>query len=86
VSLYIIQADDDTNYQDGDDSVAPPESALIGVFPVRAVSTQQRICLPPIVLPPCLFKFLIINKGGQAFTNTDNENILKMRTFNNEIQ
>jgi hypothetical protein len=86
VELYLIQPVDGMNYQDGDDSVAPPASALVGVFPLRAVNTQQRLALRGLLLPAGKFKPLVINKGGQAFTNTDNENVLKLRTFNDEFQ
>lgn len=86
IELYLQYAFDGTNYADGDDSVAPSGVAFVGAWPVRAVATQQR--LPPLMVPILPFKFkpLIINKGGQAFTNTDNENVLKVRTFNEEAQ
>src|SRR5262245_30925039 len=61
VELYFILAVDGTNYQDGDDTVAPPLSSFVGVFEVRAVTTQQRIALREIVLPPNKFKALIKN-------------------------
>jgi len=86
VELYFVQSVDGTNYADGDDSVAPAASALVGTFPLRAVSTQQRLALRGIELPPTKFKPLVINRGGQAFTNTDNENVLSYRPYNPEIQ
>lgn len=86
VELYLIPSADGTNYSDGSDSVAPPASTLAGVFPVLAVTTQQRLTLWGLVLPPLKFKFLIINKTGQAFTNTDDENILKFGAYNDEVQ
>jgi len=84
--LYLLQAVDGSTYQDGDDSVAPPASALAGVFPLRAVSTAQRVALRGVLLPATRFKPLLINKGGQAFTNVDNDNLLKMRSYNDEVQ
>lgn len=86
VALYIVEAVDGTTYQDGDDTVAPPVTALVGTFPVRAVTTQQNIALRNILLPPFKWKPLIVNKGGQAFTNTDAENLLTYRAYNQEIQ
>jgi hypothetical protein len=85
VSLYFIQALDGTNYADGDDSVAPPQTAWAGVFPLRAVTTQQRIVLRHVLLPNTKFKPLLINKSGYAMTNTDNENILSIRQYSEEI-
>jgi hypothetical protein len=37
-------------------------------------------------LPPFNFKPLVINKSGQAMSNTDSENILSYRPYNEEIQ
>lgn len=84
--LYFIQAVNGTNYQDGDDSVAPPVTAYVGSFPVRAVTTQQRVALRGLLLPATLFKPLLINNSGQSMTNTDDENILSYRPYNDEIQ
>jgi len=86
VELYHIPAIDGTNYGDGDDSVAPPRSCWVGNFPVRAVTTQQRVPLPKVQQPATKFKPLVINKSGFAMTNTDNENILSFRAYEPEIQ
>lgn len=84
--LYLVQAVDSTNYADGSDSVAPAITTLVGTFPVRAVTTQQRVALRHVLLPNTKFKPIIINQSGQAMTNTDNENILSIRTYNEELQ
>ena len=84
VDLYLVPAIDGTNYADGSDSVDPPASCYVGSFDVGAVATQQRRPLLMIPLPNVIFKPLIINLAGQAFTNTDNENILSYRTFTPE--
>lgn len=81
IALYLIPAIDGTNYTDGDDSVAPPPSTWIGNFPVRAVTTQQRVSLRGSLLPPGKFKPLAINKSGQSMTNTDDENVLSYRPY-----
>lgn len=86
VELYLILTSDGSHYSDGDDSVAPPTSALVGFFPVRAVDTQQRITLWGIILPPVKFKPLVINKTGQSLTNTDDENLLRFGAYNDEVQ
>ena len=86
VELYLIPAADGTNYSDGDDSTAPPSNCLAGVFPLRAVATQQRLTLWGVILPPVKFKPLLINRGGQAFTNTDDENQLRFGAYNDEVQ
>lgn len=79
--VYFVPAVDGTNYGDGDDSVAPPLTYLVAQFPVRAVTTAQRVAYPRLVLPATLFKPLLINKSGVAMTNTDNENVLSYRAY-----
>jgi len=86
VALYLLQAIDGSNYADGDDSVAPAATALVGTFIVRAVTTQQRIAVRGVTLPATKWKPLAVNKSGQAMTNTDNENILRYRSYDPEIQ
>jgi hypothetical protein len=81
VAMYIIPTVDGTNYSDGDDSVAPPATMWVGNFPVRAVTSAQRVALRGVLLPPGKFKVLAINKSGQAMTNVDNENILSYRPY-----
>lgn len=75
VDVWIITALDGTNYEDGADAVFPAR-APDGYFFLRAVDTAQRIEMPLIAVPPCKFKVLVRNSGGQAFTNTDAENLL----------
>lgn len=86
VALYLIQAIDGSAYADGDDSVAPPATSFVGNFPVRAVTTQQRVALRGVSLPATKWKPLAINKSGQAMTNTNDENILRYRAYNPEVQ
>jgi hypothetical protein len=77
VDLYLLRAADGTNFSDGSSSVAPPNSAFVGAFEIRAVTSAQRIVLPDIVLPPGLWKALIVNSAGQAMAASGNT--LKMR-------
>lgn len=86
VALYLIQSVDGTNYADGTDSVAPPATALVGTFPVRAVTDAQRVALRHVLLPPTKFKPLVVNKSGQAMTDVNDENVLSYRPYNEEIQ
>lgn len=80
VKVWLIESLDGTNYEDGDDSVTPARPPD-GYFFLRAVATAQRIALRGMVLPPTKFKPLIRNEGGQAFTGTDAENVLRIRTY-----
>lgn len=86
VELYAIQdVKGDGSYQDGDDTVVPPLTARIGTFPIRAVSTQQRVALRGVIVPATKWKPLIINSASTAFTNTDNENVLSYRVYTPEL-
>lgn len=82
-SLYAIPALDGTNYSDGDASIQPPETMLVGVFPVRAVTSAQRVHLRAIALPPTNFKLVLRNESGQAMTASGHT--LKYRTYNEEV-
>lgn len=86
VEVYFVPAVDNTQFADGDDSVAPGSIIRAASFPLRAVTTQQWLAECFVMLPPFDFKPLVINKSGQAMTNTDNENILSYRTYNEEVQ
>lgn len=81
VELYLLRAADGTNYEDGSASVAPNPGSRVGSFPVRAVTTAQRIVLRDVPLPPGLYKALILNDAtGQAFAASGNT--LKVRPHN----
>lgn len=74
VDMYIIPAPDGTNYDDavtGASGVAPGTS-YAGGFPLRAVTTAQKVPLGlgirgRVELPPTKFKVFIVNRSGQAF-------------------
>lgn len=85
VAVYFVLAQDGTNYEDGGTSVTPAKAPAM-IFPVRAVNTQQIIVIPHALFPPSKFKPLLINSGGQAFTNTNDENQLHYRAYSDEIQ
>lgn len=64
--LYIVYSLDGTNYEDGGGAVAPPATRWVGNFPLRAVTTAQKISLPGIRLSPLKFKAVLVNSSGQA--------------------
>lgn len=73
VDAYLIPAPDGTNYDDAitGASGSAPISTFVGGFPLRAVTTAQKVPLgvglTVISLPPTKFKLFILNKSGQAF-------------------
>lgn len=73
VDLYIIPAPDGTNYDDAvtGASGSAPITTYAGGFPLRAVTTAQKVPLglglTLINLPPTKFKVFALNKSGQAF-------------------
>lgn len=74
VDLYIIPAPDGTNYDDATAgaSGAAPATCYAGGFPLRAVTSAQKVPLGlglagGIPLPPCKFKIFLLNKSGVAF-------------------
>ena len=84
--LWFIRSIDGTTFTDGDPSVMPARVAD-HIINVRTVATQQRVAVPGLVeLPAGKFKVLLQNNTGQALTNTDGENVLRMVVVNDEIQ
>jgi hypothetical protein len=76
VSLWFLGTQDGTNYEDGDTAITPGRIPDV-IFPVRAVTTAQRI-LRRVFLPWGVFKSLVKNDGtGQAMAATGNT--LKVR-------
>jgi hypothetical protein len=72
VELYLVESVDGTNYGDGGSGVAPPATTLVGVFPLRAVTTAQRIMVRGVMIPPLNFKYVAVNKAGQATAASGN--------------
>lgn len=73
VDLYLIPAPDATNYDDAvtGASGSAPITTYVGGFPLRAVTTAQKVPLglglTLVNLPPTKFKAFLLNKSGQAF-------------------
>lgn len=76
ISVWLLGSQDGTNYEDGDSSTTPARLPDC-VFPLRAVTTAQRI-VRRVWLPWGLMKALVKNDGtGQAFASSGNT--LKIR-------
>lgn len=71
VSVWFLARPDGTNFEDGSSSVTParlPDA----VFPLRAVTTAQRV-VRRVALPWGVFTALLKNDGsGQAFASSGN--------------
>jgi len=71
VVVWLLRAPDGTNFEDGGTSVTPirgPDA----VFPLRAVTTAQRI-VRRVVIPPGTFQALLKNDGtGQTMAASGN--------------
>ena len=72
IELYLIEALDGTNYEDGDASIDPPATNLVGVFNMRSSTLAQRHTLRQIPIPPLKHKFVVINKTGQTLASSGN--------------
>lgn len=71
VSLWFLQTQDGANYEDGSNSITPARLPDC-VFPLRAVTTAQRI-IRRVILSQGKFTPLIKNDGtGQAMAATAN--------------
>jgi hypothetical protein len=74
--VWLLREIDGTNYEDGSSTVTPSRNPDL-VFPLRAVTTAQRIVVTGD-LPPGSFVALLRNDGtGQAMASSGNT--LKLR-------
>lgn len=81
IVVWFLATQDGTNYEDGSSSVTPGRGPDV-VFPVRAVTTAQRI-IKRTMLPWGIFKALLRNDGtGQTFAASGNT--LKIRPVTRE--
>jgi len=76
VELYLLSAINNTNFEDGSVSINPSPSSLVGVFNIMPSSSSQRQTLKQITIPPCKYKYLLINKTGVDMP--PNNNTLKI--------
>lgn len=74
IELYLVQqilAGGGT-YENGDASIDPPASNLVGVFNIRASTAAQVHILRQIPIPPDKYKYVVINKTGGALASSGN--------------
>lgn len=84
-AVWLLRNVDGTNYEDGSDSVTPARAPDL-VFPLRAVTTGQRIILP-VTIPPGSWKALLKNDGtGQAMAASGNTLKLRPLTYQHTEQ
>lgn len=62
ITVWLLRIADSTNYEDGGSAVTPARLPDI-TFPLRAVSTAQRVIRSDVRVPAGLFKPLIRNDG-----------------------
>lgn len=78
VLVWFLREVDGTNFEDGSASITPLRAPDV-YFPLRDVTTAQRIIMD-IVLPPGNFKPLVKNNGtGQSMAASGNT--LKIRPY-----
>lgn len=83
MSLWLLESLDGTNYEDGTDGNTTPATNPDVVFPVRAVTTQQRVNRKAL-LSWGKFKPLLKNDGtGQALASSGNT--LKIRPVSRQL-
>jgi len=73
VDVYIAESLDGTNYQDAPVTGGTDQAHLfMGSFPVRKVTSAQRLVIGPFAIPPSKFKLYLDNQTGQAMAATGN--------------
>ena len=73
VELYLIRIDlANSVYEDGDASIAPPSTNLVGVFNIRASTSAQKHIIRQIPIPPSKYKYVVINLTGGALPSSGN--------------
>jgi hypothetical protein len=82
-SLWILQSQDGTNYEDGGTSTTPARPPDV-VFPVQAITGAQRIMRRAIEMAPGLAKYLLKNDGTGQTMNASG-NTLKVRPYTPEF-
>lgn len=72
IEVYLIPSLDGTNYADAASGTATPPAPnlYVGGFPVKAITTAQRLILRGVPIPPGLFKYALRNGTAVAFTAT----------------
>jgi hypothetical protein len=83
VDLYLLESADGTNYADGTAGSSPVtvQTHFVGSFPVRAVTTIQRVSLRGVPLPPLKTNVQLVNNTSQAFAAQSTGSRLKVVTY-----
>lgn len=85
VALYLVPAVDGITLADGSDAVEPSSTCFVGAFPVRPVTTAQRLALRRLSFPSGVFAPLIVNVAGQSMTDVADENVLRVTPYGEQI-
>jgi hypothetical protein len=82
INLYLIPSVDGTNYEDGGDSVDPLQGVQKYTRGLSTTATAKLAVYPRIILPPGLFKLLLMNESGASLAASGNT--LKYRTYSQQ--
>lgn len=85
VEVYVATRQDGTNFEDYATGASGygPRAGFVGGFPVRNVTTGQRIHLRQVVLPPVDFRIYVLNRTGQSMAASGNT--VKLRRYTEEV-
>lgn len=81
IALYILPANDGTNFDTGDASNDPSEDKIATTFSLKAVSSQMQITRDNVTLPPCKFKVLVVNSSGVALSSSNGDCKLEFASY-----
>lgn len=84
VQIHMVTAPDDTNYEDGSNTVDPGLHTVVDTIPVRADTAAQRLMSKVFDLEPAKTKFILYNGTSQAFPASGS--VLKLYSGDLEIQ
>jgi len=73
VDVYMATAPDGTNYETAPLTGGAQQGHMfLGSFPIRKVTSAQRVVIGPFAIPPTKFKLYLDNQTGQAMASTGN--------------
>jgi hypothetical protein len=82
--LYMVAANDGTNYDSGSSSLTPGAHTIVGTVEVQPTTNAQRLSTRPFRLPPSPVKFLLGNGASVAFPASGST--VELFTANDEVQ